>query len=90
MPREQSRKISKEMLTDIKHAQHSTNCSNTLLELIVQLARMHAKLLQLCTTQCDPMDSSPPGSSVHRILQARILEWVAVSFSKSRLRTFLF
>ena len=42
---------------------------------------MHAKLLQLCLTLCDPMDSSPPGSSVHRILQARILECVATSFS---------
>ena len=41
-----------------------------------------AKLLQSCPTLCDPMDSSPPGSSVHRILQARILEWVAVSFSR--------
>ena len=35
------------------------------------------KLFQLCPTLCNPMDSSPPGSSVHRILQARILEWVA-------------
>ena len=32
-------------------------------------------------TLCDPMDCSPPGSSVHGILQARILEWVAISFS---------
>ena len=31
---------------------------------------------------CDPMDSSPPGSSVHGIFQARILEWVAISFSR--------
>ena len=37
---------------------------------------------QSCQTPCDPMDCSPPGSSVHRILQARILEWVAVSFSR--------
>ena len=36
-------------------------------------ACMHAKSLQSCPTLCDPMDSSPPGSSVHRILQARIL-----------------
>ena len=36
--------------------------------------------LQSCPTLCDPMDSSPPGSSTHRILQARILEWVAISF----------
>ena len=40
----------------------------------------YAKSLQSCLTLCDPMDSSPPGSSVHRILQARILEWVAISF----------
>ena len=36
-----------------------------------------AKSLQLCQTLCNPMDCSPPGSSVHEILQARILEWVA-------------
>ena len=42
-----------------------------------------AKSLQLCLTLCDPMDSSPPGSSVHRILQATTLEWVAVSFSNT-------
>ena len=39
---------------------------------------VHAKLLQLCPTPCNPMDDSPPGSSVHGILQARILEWVAM------------
>ena len=37
---------------------------------------------QLCPTLCDPMDCSPQGSSVHGILQARILEWVAMPFSK--------
>ena len=37
---------------------------------------------QSCPTLCDPTDCSPPGSSVHGILQARILEWVAISFSK--------
>ena len=42
---------------------------------------MHAKLLQLCPTFYDPMDHSPPGSSVHGILQARILDWVAVPSS---------
>ena len=39
---------------------------------------MCAKLLQLSPTLCDPMDCSLPGSSVHGILQARILEWVAM------------
>ena len=37
---------------------------------------------QSCPTLCDPMDCSPPGSSVHGILQARILEWVAIPFSR--------
>ena len=47
-----------------------------------------------CPTLCDPMDCSPPGSSVHGILQARTLEWVAIFFSKgssrSRDRTLIF
>ena len=43
---------------------------------------MLAKLLQLCPTLWDPMDNSPPGSSVHGILQARTLEWVATSSSR--------
>ena len=38
--------------------------------------------LQSCPTLCDPIDSSPPGSAVHGILQARILEWVATPFSR--------
>ena len=42
---------------------------------------MHAKLLQSCLALCDSMDSSPPGSLVHGTLQARMLEWVAISFS---------
>ena len=42
-----------------------------------------AKSLQLCPTLCDPIDSSPPGSPVPGILQARTLEWVAISFSKA-------
>ena len=42
-----------------------------------------AKLLQLCPTLCDPIDSSPPGSLVPGVLQARALEWVAISFSSA-------
>ena len=42
-----------------------------------------AKLLQSCLTLCDPIDGSPPGSSVPGILQARILEGVAISFSNA-------
>ena len=42
-----------------------------------------AKLLQLCPTLCDPIDGSPPGSPAPGILQARTLEWVAISFSNA-------
>ena len=42
-----------------------------------------AKSLQSCPTLCDPRDGSPPGSHVPGILQARILEWVAISFSNA-------
>ena len=45
------------------------------------LAAAAAKSLQLCSTLCDPIDGSPPGSTVPGILQARTLEWVAISFS---------
>ena len=40
------------------------------------------EVAQSCLTLCDPVDCSPPGSSVCGILQARILEWVAIPFSK--------
>ena len=40
-----------------------------------------AKSLQSCLTLCDPIDGSPPGSSVHGIFQARVLEWGAIAFS---------
>ena len=45
------------------------------------LAAAAAKLFQSCPTLCNPIDGSPPGSPVPRILQARTLEWVAISFS---------
>ena len=47
-----------------------------------------AKSLQLCPTLCDPIDGSPPGSSVPGIFQARILEWFTISFSKMASRKF--
>ena len=43
----------------------------------------YAKSLQLCPTLCDPIDGSPPGSPIPEILQARTLEWVAISFSNA-------
>ena len=44
--------------------------------------RVAAKSLQSCLTLCDPIDGSPPGSPIPGTLQARTLEWVAISFSK--------
>ena len=49
--------------------------------LILFLCSLAAKSLQSCPTLCDPIDSSPPGSAIPGILQARTLEWVAISFS---------
>ena len=49
--------------------------------LTVLWAAAAAKSLQSCPTLCDPIDSSPPGSAIPGILQARTLEWVAISFS---------
>ena len=48
---------------------------------------MHAKSLEsICLTLCDPMDCSPPGSTIHGVLQVRILEWDAMASSKGSLR----
>ena len=51
------------------------------------VACVHAKSLHLCPTLCNPMDHSPPGSSVQGILQARLPEWVAVPSSRGISRT---
>ena len=51
--------------------------------MIFLLIQYAAKLLQLCPTLCDPRDDSLPGSPVPGILQARTLEWVAISFSNA-------
>ena len=48
-----------------------------------------AKSLQSCPTLCDPTDSSSAGSPVHRVLQVRILEWVAISLSSDESRAVL-
>ena len=49
----------------------------------VAAAAAAAKSLQSCPTLCDPIDGSPPGFPVPRILQTRTLEWVAISFSNA-------
>ena len=48
---------------------------------IYMYAAAAAKSLQSCPTLCDPIDGSPPGSSIHGIFQGRVLEWGAVAFS---------
>ena len=50
---------------------------------LLAAAAAAAKSLQSCLTLCDPIDSRPPDSAVPGILQARTLEWVAISFSNS-------
>ena len=52
-------------------------------EVVYIYAAAAAKSLQPCPTLCNPIDSSPPGSPVPGILQARTLEWVAISFSNA-------
>ena len=49
---------------------------------IVKRKKMKVLVAQSCPTLCDPMNCSPPAFSVHEILQARILEWVAIPFSR--------
>ena len=56
---------------------------NRLSSVSTQHVAAAAKLLQSCLTLCDPIDRSPPGSAVPGILQARTLEWVAISFSNA-------
>ena len=56
---------------------------NTVSYLLIAAAAAAAKSLQSCPTLCDPIDSSPLGSFVPGILQARTLEWVAISFSNA-------
>ena len=63
----------------------STDCASLLTSRdLPRFPTATTKSLQLCPTLCDPIDGSPPGSPVPGILQARILEWVAISFSNAR------
>ena len=48
--------------------------------------KSESEVTQLCLTLRDPMDCSPPGSSIHGIFQARVLEWGAIAFSESVLK----
>ena len=78
------------MLVSTIQQSKSTLCIHIfpLLGISFPFERKKVKVLvsQLCLTLCDTMDCSLPGSSVHKILQARILEWVAIPFSKASSR----
>ena len=54
----------------------------TVNRLVIVMLYMYVSVTQLCPTLCNAVDCSPPGPSVHEILQARMLEWVAISFSR--------
>ena len=58
------------------------NLSRVLLSIADEQIEVNVLVAQFCLTLCDSMDCSPPGSSVHGILQAGILEWVANPFSR--------
>ena len=58
-------------------------CDPFLFSIYISAAAAAAKSLHSCPTLCDPTDGSPPGSPVPGILQARTLEWVAISFSNA-------
>ena len=58
---------------------HTVTCLNVSFPTAAAAA---AKSLQSCPTLCDPVDSSPPGSPIPGILQARVLEWGAIAFSE--------
>ena len=58
-------------------------CGEVLANSVYSFPFIAAKSLQSCPTLCEPIDGSPPGSPVPGILQARTLEWVAISFSNA-------
>ena len=74
-------------LSEIKGREKSGGCMSESevkdAEALNYAAAAAAKSLQLCLTLCDPIDGSPPGSSVPGILQARTVEWLAISFSSA-------
>ena len=64
----------------------SLNCSPETITTLFISYESESEVAQSCLTLCGPMDCSLPGSSLHGILQARVLEWVAISFSRGSSR----
>ena len=71
-------------INNLRYADDTTLMAESEEELKSLLMKVKVSVDKLCLTLCDPMGYNPPGSSVYGILQARILEWVAISFSKTR------
>ena len=59
---------------------------NLIVGLLDHIVKSESEVAQLCPTVCDPMDCSLPGSSVGGLFQARVLEWVAIFFSRGSSR----
>ena len=83
------RKVPYSFFFFLEHSKiNSRHCSilpvNT--SLCVYVYESESEVAQSCSTLCDPMDCSLPGSSLHGILQARVLEWGAISFSRGSSR----
>ena len=68
------------------HAHTHTNMCMLTHTYVYMCLSSKVKVAQSCPALCDPMDCSPPGSSVHLISQARLLEWTAISFSRGSSR----
>ena len=75
-------KLQMSLKTGVDPSETSISEANVSSQIVVAAAAA-AKLLQSCPTLCDPIDGSPPGSPIPGILQARTLEWVAISFSNA-------
>ena len=71
------------MLGCMKHKLESRLPGEITITSDIQMLLLLLKLLQSCSTLCDPIDGSPPGSAIPGILQARTLEWVAIFFSNA-------
>ena len=79
-------KIAGRNINNLRYADDTTLMAESeeeLKHLLMKVNAAAAKSLQSCPTLCDPIDGSPPGSPVPGILQARTLEWVAISFSNA-------
>ena len=70
-------------MTNNQKTKYSIETELEMVQMLKLIAAAAAKSLQSCPTLCNPIDGSPPGFSVQGILQARTLEWVAISFSNA-------